>query len=236
MRREAKNSEQPTGDLYLFRFPLTQDGVNQGNLPESQYIGNLRNYGSTTITPSFNDNLTFDSYYSQLAHRHTGNTDKLVSLVDYNNFSFNGWLNDNDFEFNLDFYFNSYAGYQTVLEMLRCSNSQTAGIDMRWLSSNFGLIYVGNGNTIALQQSGATYVTQKWVRANLIKAGTILTAVFTRLDNNTILSTKSTTWTNILTNGDVKYITVFGCYLDNNNANFQRYVVGATKNFYMKKL
>jgi len=89
MRRHHEKKKTESQEYYLFRYPLTQDGVNQGNLPESQYIGKLRNYGSTTITPSFNDNLTFDSYYGKLAHRHTGCTDKLVSLVDYNNFSLN---------------------------------------------------------------------------------------------------------------------------------------------------
>lgn len=236
MRREIKSSAQPTGDLYLFRFPLTQDGVNQGNLPESQYIGNLRNYGSTTITPSFNDNLTFDSYYGKLAHRHTGCTDKLVSLIDYNNFSLNNWLNENDFELNLDFYFYSYAGYQQILEMLRCTNSKTAGIDIRWLSNNYGMVYVGDGRTIALQQSGATYVTGQWVNANITKTGNNLVAAFKKIDDGSVISTESAIWDNILTVGDVKYITLFGYYLDNNSANRQRYTIGATKNFYMKKL
>ncbi len=235
MRREQRLTGS-ADDSYLFNYPLTQDGVNQGNLPESQYIGNLRNYGSTTITPSFNDNLTFDSYYGKLAHRHTGCTDKLVSLIDYNNFSLNNWLNENDFESNLDFYFYSYAGYQQILEMLRCTNSQTAGMDVRWLSNNYGMVYVGDGNTIALQQSGATYVTGQWVNVNITKTGTNLIAVFKKIDDGSVISAKSTVWNDILTVGDVKYITLFGYYLDNNSANRQRYTIGATKNFYLKKL
>lgn len=52
MKREHKVIQTPVTEQYLFNFPLTENGVNLGNLPESQYIGNLRNYGSTSATPS----------------------------------------------------------------------------------------------------------------------------------------------------------------------------------------
>lgn len=244
MRREIKSSAQPTGDLYLFRFPLTQDGVNQGNLPESQYIGSLRNYGSTGSTANFNDNLVFDTNFGELAHRHTGCADKLVSLIDYSNFDLGAWMNNNDFELNLDFYFAGYAGYQQIFEMMRNQSYMSAsnyaiGFDGRWINNNFGYISY-NGTTspmIDLKASTATYVTGAWVRFQTTKQSGNLTITYTRLDTAAVLSTKTVTAPTFATGKMPRYITLFGFYLEGSYANNGgRYTTGATKNFYMKKL
>lgn len=244
MRREIKSSAQPTGDLYLFRFPLTQDGVNQGNLPESQYIGSLRNYGSTGSTANFNDSLVFDTTYGELAHRHTECADKLVSLIDYSNFDLGAWMNNNDFELNLDFYFAGYSGYQQIFEMMRNPSYMSAsnyaiGFDGRWLNNNFGSVSYNGTNIplIELKASAATYVTGSWVRFNAVKSFGNLTITYTRLDNETILSTKTVTAPTFVTGKMPRYLTLFGFYLEGSYANNgARYTRGATKNFYLKKL
>lgn len=234
MKREHQLA-QPQGDSYLFNFPLMEDGLNYGNLPESQYIPKLRNYGSTSTTPNFNDSLTFDSYYGELAHRHTGCANKLVSSIDYQNFDLNAWLNDNNWELNLDFYFYGYNGYQQVLEMLRCTNGQTIGLDIRWLSNNYGVLYFGDGTQNLIGQN-PTYVTRQWVRANLVKIGSMLEADFVKLSDASTLSNNSLTISTFKNYGRVQFLTLFGCYIPGNSANSQRYTIGATKNFYLKKL
>lgn len=243
MRRE-QGLAGSADDSYLFRFPLTQDGVNQGNLPESQYIGNLRNYGSTGSTANFNDNLVFDTNFGEQAHRHTGCADKLVSLIDYSNFDLGAWMNNNDFELNLDFYFSSYRGYQQIFEMMRNPSYMSAsnyaiGFDVRWLNNNFGYISYNGTNSpiIDLKASTATYVTGAWVRFNAVKSFGNLTITYTRLDNETILSTKTVAALTFVTGKMPRYITLFGFYLEGSYANNSaRYTIGATKNFYMKKL
>lgn len=243
MPRREHHIAQPQGDRYLFNFPLTEDGLNYGNLPESTYIGKLRNYGSTSITPNFNDNLTFDSTYGQLAHKHTNNTDKLVALIDYGNFDFGAWMNDNDFFFNLDFFFSDYRGYQQILEMMRnplhtTSTNFSIGIDGRWLSNNFGyLFYDGTStNIVALKSNISTYVTNAWIRLNIHKESGLMTITYTNLDTDTVISEKIVASPTFLTNRMPRYITLFGFYQENGGNNSSRYCIGATKNFYMQKL
>ena len=243
MRREQRLTGS-ADDSYLFRFPLTQDGVNQGNLPESQYIGKLRNYGSTGYTANFDDNLVFGTTYGEMAHIHAGCADKLVSLIDYNSLDLGVWMNANDFELNLDFYFSSYRGYQQIFEMMRNPSYMSAsnyaiGFDGRWLNNNFGYIsYNGtNSPTIELKASTSTYVTGAWARFNVVKGFGNLTITYTRLDNETILSTKTVTAPTFVTGKMPRYLTLFGYYLEGSYANNgTRYTIGATKNFYMKKL
>lgn len=243
MRREQRLTGS-ADDSYLFRFPLTQDGVNQGNLPESQYIGKLRNYGSTGSTANFNDNLVFDTNFGEQAHRHTGCADKLVSLIDYSNFDLGAWMNDNDFELNLDFYFAGYSGYQQVLEVMRNPSYMSAsnyaiGFDIRWLNNNFGyLSYNGTNNpTIALKANTATYVTGVWVRFHTTKQNGNLTITYTRLDTDVVLSTKTEAAPTFVTGKMPRYITLLGYYLEGSNSNNRtRYTTGATKNFYLKKI
>lgn len=246
-RVEMRREQRLTGsadDSYLFRYPLTQDGVNQGNLPESQYIGSLRNYGSTGSTSNFNDNLVFDTNFGELAHRHTGCADKLVSLIDYSNFDLGEWMNNNDFELNLDFYFDSYYGYQQIFEMMRNPSYMSAsnyaiGFDGRWLNNTFGyLSYNGtNSPLIDLKASTSTYVTKEWVRFNVVKQSGNMTITHTGLGNGTTLSEKTVTAPTFATGKMPRYFTLFGFYLEGSNANNGgRYTTGATKNFYMKKL
>jgi len=235
MSKREHHIAQPQGDSYLFNFPLTEDGLNYGSLPESTYIGKLRNYGSTGNTPNFNDNLVFDSTYGELAHKHTGCADKLVSIIS-ESFNINMWLNDNDWELNLDFYFLSYNGYQQILEMIRCYRGDTLGIEIRWLSSNYGMLYAGGGNTLSWIGNNPTHVTQQWVNFNIIKIGTSISSVVTRMSDSVVTSTKTQSWINVNTTDNPKYITLFGLFLDGNSLNSQRYTRGATKNFYLKKL
>jgi len=240
MKREH-NTLTPS-DLYLFNFPLTEDGLNHGNLPESTYIPKLRNYGSTIVTPNFNDNLVFDTTYGVLAHKHTGCSDKLVSLIDYSNFDLNKWMNDNDYELNLDFYFASYSGYQQVLEMMRCpsyasGNTSFVGYDVRWLSNEFGKLFTSGAwdPHIDLRDSGSpSYNT--WVRFNVVKYNGTITIVFTNLGSDTIISSKTETVQTMFEGQPPYYITVFGFYNAGNSVNRQRYVTGATKNFYLRKI
>lgn len=243
MRREHSSTQTPGGDQYLFNFPLTSDGLNHGNLPESQYIPKLRNYGSTSTTASFNDNLTFDTTYGELAHKHTNNTDKLVSLIDYSNFDFGAWMNNNDFELNLDFYFKSYSGYQQVLEMMRNPNYTTGsnysvGFDCRYTNSLLCILwYDGTTNGIRLWTDPISqYVTNSWVRFKITKQNGVYTASYTDLSNNTVINTKTDSFPSLLTGRNVYYLTVFGTYEGDGASNNTRYVAGATKNLYMKKL
>lgn len=244
MRREGLIS-QPHSENYLFNFPLMGDGLNYGNLPESQYITKLRNYGSTSTTPNFNDNLTFDSYYGELAHRHAGCKDKLVSLIDYQNFDLNAWLNANDYELNLDFYFYSYSGYQQIIEMMRNPiyytppSSYYVGYDLRWLSGNYGILFwsgISDSSEIRLIGSSPTYVTRVWVNMNIKKVGGTITAVYKRMDNDNILSTNTFTAPTLVEGKNPRYLTLFGYYQEGASLNSSRYCTGATKNFYLKKL
>lgn len=242
MRREHNSTQTPGGDQYLFNFPLTEDGLNHGNLLESQYIGKLRNYGSTTSAPNFNDNLTFDTNFGVLAHRHTDNANKLVSLIDYNNFDLGTWMNNNDFECNLDFYFSGYGGYQQVLELFRNPDFQTAsnwptGFEIRWLHNTFGyFFYNGTNSSIPFKADSSTYVTGAWVRFNLRKTSTSLIITYTRISDGVVLSSKTESSPTIISGKMPRYMTLFGYYLENNNMNSTRFTTGATKNFYMKKL
>ena len=242
MKREH-HIAQPQGDSYLFNFPLTEDGLNYGNLSESTYIGNLRNYGSTGTSPNFNDNLTFDSTYGQLAHKHTNNTDKLVSLIDYQTFDINKWLNGNNYELNLDFYFYNYTGYQQIAELIRnplysSSANYIVGYDIRWLSGNYGFIlWNGTGsNPQPLIGSSPTYVTRVWVNMNIKKVSGTITAVYKRMDNDNILSTNTFTAPTLVEGKNPRYLTLFGYYQEGGGLNSSRYCTGATKNFYLKKL
>lgn len=237
--------QQQQCDNYLFNFPLIGDGLNYGNLVESTYIGNLRNYGSTDTSPNFNDNLTFDSTYGQLAHKHTNNTDKLVSLIDYQSFDINKWLNDNDYELNLDFYWYSYSGYQQLIEMMRNPiyytppSSYYVGYDLRWLSGNYGRLFwsgINDSSEIRLIGSSPTYVTRVWVNMNIKKVSGTINVVYKRMDNDNILSTNTFTAPTLVEGKNPRYITLFGYYQENNSANSQRYTIGATKSFYLKKL
>jgi len=246
MPRREHHIVQPQGCSYLFNFPLTEDGLNYGNLPESQYIPKLRNYGSTGTTPNFNDNLTFDSTYGQLAHKHANNTDKLVSLIDYQNFDLNAWLNANDYELNLDFYWYSYSGYQQLIEMMRNPTYYTppssyyVGYDVRWLSGNYGYLFWKGDNysqsQLSLIGTNPTYVTRVWVNMNIIRVENSISVVFKRKDNDVILSQTTFTTPVLFEGKNPRYLTLFGYYQDGNSANSQRYTTGATKNFYLKKL
>lgn len=241
MRREHNISTE--SDLYLFNFPLTENEVNQGNLPESQYISKLRNYGSTSTTANFNDNLVFDSTYGELAHKHTNNTNKLVSLIDYQNFDLAAWINNNDCEFNLDFYFQSYSGYQQVFELFYSPNYTTGsnysvGFDGRYTNSLLCiLLHDGTTNGTRLWTDPISpYVINSWVRFKIVKQNGIYTSSYTNLSNNTVFNTKTDNFPNLLTGRNVYYLTVFGTYRGNGVSTNTRYVSGAAKNFYLKKL
>ena len=240
MRRESCRGKE----RYLFNFPLISDGLNYGNLPESQYIDKLRNYGSTGATPSFNDNLVFDSTYGELAHKHTGNKDKLVSLIQ-NTFNLSKWLNDNNWELNLDFYFQSYSGYQVLFQInrnLSSLNGIATGFDGRWLTTSFGFIIIDvpynvSGNTIVCMQDGAPYVTNAWVRMNLSKTDNGFNFIFKTISNDTTFSSVQYPLSNITYTYSATHISLFGDYKANYDSMINsRYCVGATKNFYLKKL
>ncbi len=234
-----KKEHTPVLEQYLFNFPLIENGVNLGNLPESQYIGNLRNYGSTDATPSFNDNLVFDSYYGELAHRHTDNTDKLVSLIQ-NTFNLSKWLNDNSWELNLDFYFQSYSGYQALLRInrnLSATYEVATGFDCRYLNTSFGFMIIGipynmSGNALVFMQSGAPYVTNDWVRMNLSKTDSGFSFVFKQISNDTIFSSVQYPLSNIDYTYSANHMSLFGDYKAKYDSTINtRYCVGATKTF-----
>lgn len=222
---------------------MTENGVNQGNLPESQYIHKLRNYGSTGSYSSFNDILTFDTTYGELAHKHTDNNDKLVSLIDYQNFDLAAWLKNNDWEFNLDFYFQSYSGYQQIFELFRNPNYTTGsnysvGVDGRYTNSLLCILWFdGTTNGIRLWTDPISqYVTNGWVRFKITKQNGVYTASYIDLSSDTVFNTKTDNFPNLLTGRNVYYLTVFGTYEGDGAINNTRYVAGATKNLYMKKL
>ena len=210
----------------------------------------MRNFGSTTYTPNFNDSLTFETTAGHLAHKHSDNTNKLVSLIDYQNFNINKWFNENNYEIGLDFYYTGYAGYQQILEMYRTpefvnnlgqytdNTSYFVGYEIRWVSNTFGqLTTTGqrqNPGTIQLKSGNASAVSNQWVSL-IIKKNSSETNVVFKTDSNILSNLTFVTPTLNETQFAPRYLTLFGYYCEGNtNLNQQRHTKGATKNFYCK--